>query len=89
MLLNSFLGLSAAVRPSVPRSESSLDICRQWLIETFAPQAEGEEPTKSVEKFLQFSCYIDKDVKYLHTGLKNRLSISKSYQNKVPKILLF
>ena len=37
-------------------------------------QAEAEEPTKSVEKFLQFSCYIDKDVKYLHTGLKNRLS---------------
>ena len=40
----------------------------------FVLQAEGEEPTKSVEKFLQFSCYIDKDCKYLHTGLKNRLS---------------
>lgn len=32
-----------------------------------------EEPTESVEKFLQYSCYIDKDVKYLHTGLKQRL----------------
>merc|ERR1719153_1875824 len=42
--------------------------------ETKCAEAEGEEPTKSVEKFLQFSCYIDKDVKYLHTGLKNRLS---------------
>merc|ERR1712059_68488 len=37
-------------------------------------ETETEEPTKSVEKFLQYSCYIDKDVKYLHTGLKNRLS---------------
>eukprot|EP00092_Neocalanus_flemingeri_P012241 GFUD01013197.1.p2 GENE.GFUD01013197.1~~GFUD01013197.1.p2 ORF type:complete len:354 (+),score=156.48 GFUD01013197.1:46-1062(+) len=42
--------------------------------ETKCAEAEGEEPSKSVEKFLQFSCYIDKDVKYLHTGLKNRLS---------------
>eukprot|EP00088_Acartia_fossae_P014856 TRINITY_DN1800_c0_g1_i6.p1 TRINITY_DN1800_c0_g1~~TRINITY_DN1800_c0_g1_i6.p1 ORF type:complete len:510 (-),score=166.84 TRINITY_DN1800_c0_g1_i6:327-1856(-) len=33
-----------------------------------------EEPVKKeVEKFLLFNCYIDKDVKYLHTGLKNRL----------------
>jgi len=32
-----------------------------------------EEPTESIEKFLQYSCYIDKDVKYLHTGLKQRL----------------
>jgi len=36
--------------------------------ETKCAEAEGEEPTKSVEKFLQFSCYIDKDCKYLHTG---------------------
>jgi len=42
--------------------------------ETKCAEADTEEPTKSVEKFLQFSCYIDKDVKYLHTGLKNRLS---------------
>ena len=37
-------------------------------------QAPDEQPSNTVEKFLQFSCYIDKDVKYLHTGLKNRLS---------------
>merc|ERR1711864_44396 len=42
--------------------------------ETKCIETETEEPTKSVEKFLQYSCYIDKDVKYLHTGLKNRLS---------------
>jgi len=37
-------------------------------------ESESEEPTKGVEKFLQYSCYIDKDVKYLHTGLVARLS---------------
>ena len=26
-----------------------------------------------MERFLQYSCHTDKDVKYLHTGLKNRL----------------
>jgi len=36
-------------------------------------ESETEDATKSVEKFLQYSCHIDKDVKYLHTGLKNRL----------------
>jgi len=39
-------------------------------------ESESEEPTKGVEKFLQYSCYIDKDVKYLYTGLKNRLQES-------------
>merc|ERR1719384_163279 len=37
-------------------------------------EAPEEAPSQSMEKFLQFSCYIDKDVKYLHTGLKNRLT---------------
>ncbi|KAF0312417.1 Ubiquitin carboxyl-terminal hydrolase 14 [Amphibalanus amphitrite] len=33
-----------------------------------------EEPvTRSTEKFLQLSCFISQDVKYLHTGLKLRL----------------
>lgn len=39
-------------------------------------ESESEEPSKGREKFLQYSCYIDKDVKYLHTGLKNRLQES-------------
>jgi len=36
-------------------------------------ESEAEPVTKATERFLQFSCYIDKEVKYLHTGLKNRL----------------
>lgn len=36
-------------------------------------EAPEEETTKSREKFLQLSCFIDQDVKYMHTGLKNRL----------------
>jgi len=43
---------------------------------TSCVEAEHEEPTKGTEKHLQFSCFIDKDVKYLHTGLKNRLQES-------------
>ena len=42
-------------------------------------KSEEEPVSKDVEKFLQYSCYIDKDVKYLHTGLKNRLSESLNY----------
>lgn len=41
--------------------------------ETKCIESEAEEASKATERFLQFSCYIDKDVKYLHTGLKNRL----------------
>ncbi|XP_025109359.1 ubiquitin carboxyl-terminal hydrolase 14-like isoform X1 [Pomacea canaliculata] len=43
-------------------------------------EAPEEEATKSREKFLQLSCFIDQDVKYMHTGLKNRLeeSITKN-----------
>jgi len=36
-------------------------------------ETDDEPSKKDVEKFLLFNCYIDKDVKYLHTGLKNRL----------------
>jgi len=36
-------------------------------------ESEDEPVRKDLEKFLQYDCYIDKDVKYLHTGLKNRL----------------
>ena len=45
--------------------------------ETKCNEAPEEAPSRTTEKFLQFSCYIDKDVKYLHTGLKNRLSMWK------------
>ncbi|XP_048762249.1 ubiquitin carboxyl-terminal hydrolase 14-like [Ostrea edulis] len=36
-------------------------------------EAENEVETKSVEKFYQLSCFIEKDVKYMQTGLRNRL----------------
>jgi len=47
-------------------------------------ESESEEPTKGVEKFLQYSCYIDKDVKYLLTGLRNRLT--ESLQKHSPSL---
>uniref|UniRef100_A0A0X3P022 Ubiquitin carboxyl-terminal hydrolase 14 n=1 Tax=Schistocephalus solidus TaxID=70667 RepID=A0A0X3P022_SCHSO len=35
---------------------------------------EGEEPAQqSVDTFTQLSCFIDKEVKYLHTGIRNGL----------------
>jgi len=36
-------------------------------------ESEAEPVKQDVEKFLQYNVYIDKEVKYLHTGLKNRL----------------
>ncbi|KAK3580958.1 hypothetical protein CHS0354_006985 [Potamilus streckersoni] len=36
-------------------------------------EAMDEEPTKSVEKFYQLSCFIEKEVKYMETGLRLRL----------------
>ncbi|XP_052776253.1 ubiquitin carboxyl-terminal hydrolase 14-like [Mya arenaria] len=36
-------------------------------------ESEEEPATKSTEKFLQLSCFIEKDVKYMHTGLRSRL----------------
>ncbi|ELT88016.1 hypothetical protein CAPTEDRAFT_159540 [Capitella teleta] len=36
-------------------------------------ESEDEEPTHSTEVFYQLSCFIEKEVKYLATGLKSRL----------------
>jgi len=36
-------------------------------------EAEDEAPSLSAETFYQLSCFIEKEVKYLHTGLKSRL----------------
>ena len=47
-----------------------------FYTETKCVESEGEEVTKSTEHFLQYNCYIDKDVKYLHTGLMN---VSRPY----------
>ncbi|XP_076367953.1 ubiquitin specific protease 14 isoform X2 [Tachypleus tridentatus] len=36
-------------------------------------ESDGEEEAESKENFLQLSCFISQDVKYLHSGLKSRL----------------
>ena len=43
----------------------------QFDTETKCIESESEPPTKATEHFLQFNCYIDKEVKYLMSGLKN------------------
>merc|ERR1712002_117397 len=45
----------------------------EFETETKCVEAEDEPVSKSKERFLQYNCYIDKDVKYLASGLKNRL----------------
>jgi len=45
----------------------------EFATETKCVESDDEPVVKSTEKFLQYSCYIDKDVKYLASGLKNRL----------------
>jgi len=44
-----------------------------FATETKCTETEDEPIVKSTERFLQYSCYIDKDVKYLSSGLQNRL----------------
>lgn len=34
-------------------------------------ESDTEEITKTSESFLQLSCFISQDVKYMHSGLKN------------------
>ena len=51
-----------------------------FYTETKCVESEEEEVTKSTEHFLQYNCYIDKDVKYLHTGLMN---VSCPYEVKL------
>ena len=47
-----------------------MSICQYYVFRCV--ESETEPVSHSVEKFLQYSCYIDKDVKYLHTGLVAR-----------------
>lgn len=58
-----------------PSSNSVVDqyFGLDFATETKCVESEDEPVVKSTEKFLQYSCYIDKEVKYLATGLKNRL----------------
>lgn len=42
-------------------------------VEMKCSEAEDEESSKSKENFLQLSCFISPEVKYMHSGLKSRL----------------
>lgn len=39
-------------------------------------ESDTEEVTKTTESFLQLSCFISQDVKYMHSGLKNVILLS-------------
>lgn len=49
-------------------------------VELKCVESEDEPPTKTTEDFLQLSCYISQDVKYMYSGLKN---VSMSDQRRV------
>jgi len=58
---------------------SSRSVVDQYFEVEFATEikcveAPDEASTKSVEKVLQYNCYIDKEVKYLASGLKNYMT---------------
>merc|ERR1719225_1693128 len=55
----------------------------EFETETKCVESDEEPVTKSTEHFLQYSCYIDKDVKYLASGLKNRLQESLTKKSNV------
>lgn len=42
-------------------------------IEWKCVESDNEEVTTTTESFLQLSCFISQDVKYMHSGLKNRM----------------
>merc|ERR1712141_445063 len=55
----------------------------EFETETKCVESEEEPVVKSKEHFLQYNCYIDKDVKYLSSGLKNRLEEHMSKKSNV------
>ncbi|XP_066592024.1 ubiquitin carboxyl-terminal hydrolase 14 [Prorops nasuta] len=64
---------NATSEQSKPRS-----IIEQYFGGTFDTElkcieSESEPPTKSKEDFLQLSCFISQDVKYMHSGLRNKM----------------
>ncbi len=67
--------LNRKVNPGDPNSgtKSVIDTYfgLEFDTETKCVESEEEPVNKSKEHFLQYNCYIDKDVKYLASGLKN------------------
>ncbi|XP_059163013.1 ubiquitin carboxyl-terminal hydrolase 14-like [Physella acuta] len=68
---------------SASTSSSSLSVSDKGFIDQYfggefettmkCNEAPEEDVLKGTEKFLQLSCFIEKDVKYMHTGLHSRL----------------
>lgn len=65
--------LKRHLKTSSTNSKSAVDTFfgLEFDTETKCVESEDEPVTKSKEHFLQYNCYIDKDVKYLASGLKN------------------
>lgn len=69
--------------PGIPAQEAATATSAKGFIDQFLSgefavnlkcvESEDETASSSTEKFVQLSCFIDKDVKYIHTGLKNGL----------------
>lgn len=55
----------------------------EFETETKCVESDEEPVSKSTEHFLQYNCYIDKDVKYLASGLKNRLQESMTKKSAI------
>jgi len=55
----------------------------EFETETKCVESDAEPVTKSKEHFLQYNIYIDKEVKYLSSGLKNRLQESMTKKSAV------
>lgn len=47
-------------------------------VELKCVEAEDEPVSKNKEQFLQLSCFISQDVRYMHSGLKNVSNSNKS-----------
>jgi ubiquitin carboxyl-terminal hydrolase 14 len=67
------------IRKGVDGEKSYMSFIEQFFGGTFdcqmkCTEAEDEEPTKSKENFLQLSCFINQEVKYMHSGLRLRLN---------------
>lgn len=67
------------IRKGLEGEKSYSNFIEQFFGGTFdcqmkCTEAEDEEPSKSKENFLQLSCFINQEVKYMHSGLRLRLN---------------
>jgi len=67
-------GTSAGATASAGRSVVDQYFGLEFDTEIKCVEAPEEASTKGVEKVLQYNCYIDKEVKYLASGLKNYMN---------------